>query len=111
MVRPLDIYEEIAAVCPEGRDIKTISNEEVDQRIGSKMMLTSRDMSEDEGSSVEDSSREESFFSEINADGIGGMELIEEEPNLPGEFNSMCKIFEICENHSSWNPQDILEFN
>lgn len=45
MVRPLDIYEEIAAVCPEGRDIKTISNEEVDQRIGSKMMLTSRDLS------------------------------------------------------------------
>jgi hypothetical protein len=39
------------------------------------------------------------------------MELIEEEPNLPGEFNSMCKIFEICENHNAWNPQDILEFN
>lgn len=67
--------------------------------------------SEDEGSSYEDNSREESFFSEINADGIGGMELIEEEPNLPGEFNSMCKIFEICDNHNIWNPQDILEFN
>lgn len=39
------------------------------------------------------------------------MELIEEEPNLPAEFTSMCKIFEMCDNHNDWNSQDILEFN
>jgi hypothetical protein len=77
-VRPLDIYDEIAAVCPEGKDIKTISNEEVDQRIGNKLLVTNRDISEDECSSFEENSPEESFFSEIYADGIGGMELIEE---------------------------------
>ena len=110
-MRPLDIYDEIAAVCPEGKDIKTISNEEVDQRIGNKLLVTNREMSEDEYSSFEENSPDESFFSEIHADGIGGMELIEEEPNLPEQFTSMCKIFEICENHNVWNPHEILEFN
>lgn len=48
-IRNFDIYEEIAAVCPEGRDIKTISNDEVDMRIVSKLSMSVKDDSSDGG--------------------------------------------------------------
>lgn len=70
-VQPQDVYRAISEVCPEGRDILQIGDEEVASRLNlysTKLVLLERPTceSEDEGSWEE--SREGNFFGEVQLD-------------------------------------------
>ena len=90
----------MARLCPEEKDIRSISSEEVAVRVGlysSKLVLQEKMTCESEEESWEES-KGESFFGEVQFDEVC---------MIDNEEHTMRNIFEECDNHPhNWAPTE-----